>query len=327
MMKILLKFKFTVFFILLISSCSSNDDSPEKQEPSEAISLEKTKLTDFPLAEVAYLNITIEHPVVENNEEVEEGEIVIFLPHTVSSRTFSLKSTNLNTNNFDVFPSVGTQQLFSETETVKYTITSKSNLEKSVHYNVKIVIAAAPQEEKLAIVDFELLANDNSSYTNIDFVKEAKQQTVDSLLFCLFPASIDFSDLSPAIKYNGSIIEYQVNDEGYKEYVVSTGERINFKYPNVVDFKISNKDNTKSVVYRIIVDIDRPIVLDKEEITTINIKKGSTYNGTNLATWTNKGNYPITTMSQNEYTNVVTPAAGINNIFALTLSKNSGGDI
>lgn len=310
--------------MMLFIGCNNSDNSPNF--PQVDIDLNEAKLTDFPFKEIDYLNIEITQPVIDNNEEKKEGEIIITLPHTVSSLALTLKSINIDTDKYEIFPSLGVQTLFSETEFVTYKISSASNPEKSIHYKVKIVIAPDPQEEALLISNFELLTKDKASYTDIDLTKKATAlQSVDSLLICLLPLPGDYSNLCPAITFKGSKVEYRVNNGSFEEYPVSTGKNIDFKYPNTVDFKISNSKN--SVVYRIIVDTHHPIVFEKHTITVPDLQMGSTYNGVGVATWTNKGNYPITTMSPNEYSQVITPAAGLDNIFVTTLSKNGGGNI
>ncbi|WP_075341921.1 hypothetical protein [Tenacibaculum agarivorans] len=322
-MKISIKLNLLLFTLIILSSCSnSKDDSPIFFED---VNLKEARLTNFLLTETNYLNIEIEQPIIENNEEIKEGKIIITLPHTTTSLNLSLKSVNINGSDFNISPSVGAQVLFSQTEFVKYTITSIANSKKSIHYNVKVIISSTPQEQKLSITDFELLANDNSAFTNIDFIKESiSLQSVDSLLFCLFPKTIDFSDLTPAIKYHGSKIEYRVNNDDFEEYPVETGKSINFKYPNTVDFKVSN--STTSITYRIIVDTQHPVIFT-EDIVIPDLKMGDTYNGIGVTSWTNNGNYPISTMSPNEYSDVISPATGLNNIFTATLTKNSGGNI
>lgn len=314
-----------LIFSVLFISCSSNEDSTDGS--TDEIDLNEAKLTEFPFMEFDNINIQISQPTIENNEELTEGEILITLPHTVTSLLLTLKSVNIDTNKFNIFPSVGIQELFSETDFVKYTITTKNDLEKKTHYNIKIIIAPTPEEEKLSITNFELLSNDNNAYTNIDLIKESNLQTIDSLIVCLFPAPVNYSDLKPVITYEGSKIEYRVNDEIFREYPVNTTEKIDFKYPNTVDFKISNTTNSKSILYRVIIDTEHPIVVDESEITIPDLQIGNSYNSVGVATWTNRGNYPITTMSPNGYFNVITPVAGLNNIFTLTLSKNTTGNI
>lgn len=322
-MKLLRNFALMTFTFMLLANCSSSDNSPVDPE---IINLEEAQLTDFRFEEADYLNIEITQPLIEDNEEIKAGEISITLPHTVTSLSLSLKSVTIDEDKFEMFPPVGVKELFSESEFVTYTITSKSDVEKKLRYNVKVIIAPIPMEEagKLAITDFELLANDNTTFTAIDFKKEATSQVVDSLLFGLFPKTVDFSDLTPVVKYQGSKIEYRINDEAFKEYPVETGKSINFKYPNTVDFKIS--DATTSTIYRIVLDTERPVVFE-ETVIIPDLKLGDTYNGLGIMTWTNNGNYPISGMSPNEYVNLITPAAGLRNIFVATLTKNGGGNI
>ncbi len=312
--------------VALILGCES--DNSEPIDPKEETNLEEAMLTDFPLKEIEYLDINITQPKIENNEALNEGEIIITLPHTVTSPLLTLKSVNIDLDRFNVFPSVGIQELFSTTDFTKYTITSKSDVEKEIHYNVKIVIAPTPEEERLFISSFELLANDNSAFTDINLIKEARPSLrADSLLICLFSKTVDFSDITPAIKYNGSKIQYRVNDEDFEDYPIETGKSIDFKYPNTVDFKISNAMDSKSVTYRIMVDTQHPISFTVQELLIPDLNLGDTYTGAGVATWTNAGNYPISAMSPNEYTNVITPATGLDNILMATLSVSEGRNV
>lgn len=320
------QYLFIFIFSLFIFGCSSNDHSTIELKEDE-INIKQAQLTDFLFKEISYLNIKIKQPLIENNNETEEGEIIITLPYTVSSLLLSLKSVNIDTDKYNVFPSIGTQVIFSETEFIKYKITSKNNNQKSLHYNIKVIITDAPDEEKLSLLIFGLLSDDNSAYTNIDLTLKSKNQTVDSLLVCLFPKSVNFSNLVPWVEYKGSKIEYRINDDNFSEYPIKTGKSINFKYPNTVDFKISNTKNTKSIIYRIIVDTQHPILFNQSKTVTPNLLVGVNYNEVGVGTWTNQGNYPISTMTPNEYKNTKTPTAGLNNIFKTTLSKNSGGNI
>ncbi|MDD7885479.1 hypothetical protein [Flavivirga sp. 57AJ16] len=316
----------SLILALLFSGCSSDNNTPIN--PDEEINLQEAKLSNFPFEEIDYVGIQITQPILDNNEELYEGVIIITLPHTITSLALTLKSVNIDTSKFNIFPSVGSQENFSEIDYMRYEITSNTNPEMSIHYNVRVIIAPNPDEEKLSISSFELLANDNSSSTNINLIKEAKStQIADSLLVCLFPTTIDFSDIKPVIEYIGSKIEYRINGENFSEYPIETGRSIDFEYPNTVDFKISNSTNSKSIVYRIIVDTQNPIFFNQEEVVIPDLQMGNTYNGIGIGSWTNKGNYPISTMGPNEYTNVTTPVAGLNNIFVATLSKDTGGNI
>jgi hypothetical protein len=308
----------------LFLGCNSDDDTsniPDTSNTSDTpqkIDLKEAQLKDFLFTEIDYLNIGITQPIIEDNEEIKEGEIIVTLPHTATSLMLTLGSVDINTEAYSISPSVGTPNLFSETEFVKYTITSKTNPEKSLHYNIKIVIAKNPADENLDISNFELSTKDNSKHTNTFLIKESSVQLADYFLYCLFSESVDFSSLIPTITYEGSIIEYKINDGDYTEYQLNSEKSIDFKYPNNVYFKVSNSTKSTSKTFRIVVDTQYPILFDEPEITLPNVKTGSISNHPNVTTWTNKGNNPITSMSPDEYTDIV----GLDNIFLTTLSDN-----
>ncbi len=336
--KTLSKFAFFQFLIVItvfIFAC--NDDTAI---PNSNIDLENAKLNDFPLEEINYSDIEIIQPIIKNNEEITKGEITITVPYTVISLNLTLKSVNINTSEFSIFPDVGVQSFFSEKEYVTYKITSKIDPEKSLHYKIKVLIEEKPKEEKLSLTTFELIDvnHKDKPYTDIDLTTKATSQAIDSLAFCLFPVPVNYSKLTPAITYEGSKIEYRTNNNNFKEYPITTGAEIDFSYPNTVDFKISNTDNSKFKIYRIIVDTDYPVIFSGQTIiqpnlnqgeflshsvTVPNVKMGSTYNGVGVTTWKNMGNYPISNMSPNEYTNTTGPVADLN-IFTTTLSSTGG---
>ncbi len=324
---LVLKLQVLIFSFFLIA-CDSDNEKKSDSSTENEINLSEAKLSDFQFNEIEYLDIKIKQPIIDNNQEMEEGEIIMTLPTTTSPLVFSLKSTNIDDNKFSVSPSVGAQELFSESKFVKYTVSSKNDPNIKISYNVKVIISPPTNKELLSISNFELLSNDKSAFTDIDLVKEAKSiQSVDSLLICLFPKKIDFADLTPAIKFNGANIEYRVNNDDFKAYAVETGENIDFKFPNTVDFKISNSTKSESIIYRIVVDSQHPISFKEQEIVIPNLKVGETAKQLGITTWSNDGNYPISTMSPNEYNDVKTPSEGLKNIFTVALSKNGGGNI
>ncbi|WP_299781232.1 hypothetical protein [uncultured Formosa sp.] len=177
---------------------------------------------------------------------------------------------------------------------------------------------AGVTDEELAITSFDMLTQDHTFS-----VIAANIQPVDSLVICLFPSAVDFANITPTIAFEGSSISYRINDEEFKTYSATVGESINFSYPNTVDFKITNSDNSNSKVYRIIVDTEHPIVFNNSEITIPDTSVNTNYNGIEIETWTNVGNYPIRlTLRTTEYTNVTTPETGGNNIFSSTLTND-----
>ncbi len=323
-----LKIFLPLIITVLCIRCGSDDNSSPLSEGSEEeINLEEARLTDFPFQEIEYLDIEITQPTIVNNEEVEEGEIIITLPHTVTSLLLTLESVNIDTEKYNIFPSVGSLELYSETESVNYQITSTSNPDINIHYNVRVIVAPNPdpKEEKLSISSFRLLANDGVSQADLRLKKEALSiQSVDSLLFTLFPRSVDFSDLTPTIEYQGPRLEYRINDEEFRVYPVDTEEKIDFKYPNTVDFRVSDATNSTAITYRIIVDTTNPIVFNQPELNIPDLFPRDTYNGIGIGTWTNQGNYPITDMSPNQlrFTLGECNRTELCNIFNVELSSN-----
>ncbi|NIJ46348.1 hypothetical protein FHR24_002835 [Wenyingzhuangia heitensis] len=176
--------------------------------------------------------------------------------------------------------------------------------------------------ESLSITNFELLAKDNSSYTNIDLVVGSNLQSVDSLVICLFPISVDFTDLTPAITYLGSKIEYRINNDVFKEYSIKTGESIDFSFPNIVEFKVSNSESSLFKTYRIIVDTERPILFNNPNITIPDTEVKTSYNGLEIDTWKNVGNYPIrVTLRTTNYVDIKSPDNSTSTIFSTTLTN------
>jgi len=177
---------------------------------------------------------------------------------------------------------------------------------------------AAPDimAEKLSITSFKMLSN-NHSFSVIS----SHTQPVDSLVICLFPSAIDYSSITPSIAFEGDRIEYRVNGSDFMAYN-GEGDTIDFSYPNTVDFKIINSDDSEYKIYRIIVDTEQPILFNNNEITIPDTQVNTSYAGLDIDTWTNVGNYPIRlTLRTTEYVDVNTPEEGINNIFSATLTN------
>ncbi|MHA7944474.1 hypothetical protein ACJOV8_015460 [Formosa sp. 3Alg 14/1] len=174
-------------------------------------------------------------------------------------------------------------------------------------------------EEKIALISFDMLTKDHTFS-----VIKSDVFSVDSLVVCLFPTPVDYASISPLVNFEGTSISYRINNESFIEYSESVNNNIDFSYPNVVDFKISNSDDTESKVYRIIVDTEQPILFANSEITIPDSPVSSNYNGLNIDTWRNVGNYPIRlTYRTTEYVDVETPETGLNNIFSTTLTTAS----
>ena len=173
--------------------------------------------------------------------------------------------------------------------------------------------------EKLAITSLKMLSG-NHTFSVI----KAQTQPLDSLVICLFPSAVDYSNLSPIITFEGASVEYRINNDGYTGYNANLGELIDFSYPNTVDFKVINSDASDSKVYRVIVDTEEPILFSEPEIIIPNSQINTNYHGLDISTWQNVGNYPIRlTFRTTEYVDIETPEAGLNNIFSTTLTSDT----
>ena len=326
----LLFVKYVIFYgsVIFLISCSS-DSEGDLPKPVE-VDLNQARLSDFPLNEVEYVDIDIVHPEIEDGQETNPGSITITLPFTETALLYSLESVNLDLSQFEISPSVGEQQQFSEEVPVIYEITSLQNAEKSIHYEVKVIISPDEsddgdddddddEEDKVpSIRSFEFLATNNAELTSdVNALKATEDPTnaTDVLIYVIFPSSLDFSQLNPTIEFDGAKLEYRHNDDAYEVYPTA-GKILDFKYPNTVDFRVSNQDDSKSTVYRIIADVANPIKFEQAEVVIEDVKAGGNYTSFGAIKWTNQGNHPILPLDAKSFTNVSTPENGGNaNIF------------
>ena len=293
--------------VSFLLSCSSDsaDDLPEPVE----VDLNQARLTDFPLNEIEYVDIDIVHPEIQNGQETSRGTITITLPFTQVLRNYSLESVNFDLSKFEINPAVGEQRLFSENIPVVYTITSLEDAEKSIHYEVNVVISPP---EQLKLVDFSFLAANNAqlpSDVNALKIVQNPGQSSDSLVYIMLSSPVDFSQLTPTVGFEGAKLEYRLNNQDYEEYP-ATGLSIDFKYPNFVYFRISDQTNTRSQVYQIITDVLNPIKFESSELVINDIKADSSYFLEGVIRWEHQGNYPIRPLTASSYTNITTPIAG-----------------
>lgn len=183
--------------------------------------------------------------------------------------------------------------------------------------NTELPVEEEDKEEILAITDFKI-----SSEIHSFSVINASIQSADSLVICLFTSPVDYANLTPTVEYLGTRMEYRINNDDFKVYDVE--ENIDFSYPNIVDFKVSNVDNSSSKIYRIIVDTENPVLFTNEEITIPDSQVNTNYSGIEIGTWKNVGNHPIrVTMRTENYIDVITPNENINNIFSTTLTSET----
>jgi hypothetical protein len=321
--QILLLYIFTIF-TMVISSCSSDDNDPENPNAF----WENAKLNDFPLNEVAHLDIDISHPEISNGVETRRGEIHITIPFSQQSLTLSLKQFGLDQSKYSISPAVGVPQNFSE-GAVTYTIADVLSSERSVHYDVTIIHGGDPFFVNAEVTDFRFEKEKNPSLTNtIEALKISEYESYsENAIYVIVPLGTDFAGLKPTITYDAAKLYYSVGGE-FMVYPES-GLTVDFKYPKRFQLKAENSNGTKSKPYTVIVDVANPLQFDSPVVTD-NVKAG---NGLiedffGIATWTNQGNHPITGMSPTEYKDKTYPIpdyTGEANVITATLTNPNSG--
>ena len=312
----------------LFTSCTSDDDDDENVDNSF---WNEAKLNDFPLSEVAYLDIDIVHPEITNGVETKFGKIEITIPHSQTSRMLSLKQFNLDNSKYQISPLPGEQQDFSG-DPVTYTISSLSFEPKSVHYDVTVVYGGDPFFTNAKITGFKFEKSKNPALAaTIEAVKIAEYENyTENAIYVIVPQGTDFSQLTPTITYDAAKISYSI-DNDFSIYP-ATGLKVDFKYPKHFYLQAENSLGSRSRVYNVIVDVANPIQFDSP-IVTGNVVAGdgsAVENFFAVATWTNQGNHPITGMSPGAYKDKVYPIPnypGDANVITASISNPTGGTI
>ncbi|MBL3658947.1 hypothetical protein [Fulvivirga sediminis] len=229
---------FTLVLSVSIFSCGSDDDpdDPHILKPEDKIDLKEAFLTDFPIKEVDYVDIDLKQPTLVNGVQTNAGEITLLLPYTYKSDELTLESVNIDLEKFNVFPSVGAVMKFSEIDYVSYEIASRKDGNVKITYHVKIAYEQKPAPEQLFIRSFDFSADENTvAASKLKTIKSPKY-TEDSLLFVVFPAAVDFSDLTPSLQYSGTQIKYKVGNSDYIDYTANNS--IDFNTPIMYTLKL-----------------------------------------------------------------------------------------
>lgn len=311
---------------LLGSSCSSDDSN----ENGADVFLQEAKLNDFPLFEVAYLDIDIEHPEISNGTEIKPGKIKVTIPFSQTSLLLSLKQFDLDQSKYEIEPRIGERQDFSNGP-VTYTVSDVISSAKAVHYEVTIVYGGDPFFTNAKITGFKFEKGKNPTLAaTIDALKIAEYENyTENAIYVIVPQGTDFSQLTPTITYDAAKLSYNIDTQFvlYPE----NGLRVDFAYPKHFYLQAENSLGEKSRPYNVIVDVANPIRFDSPLITA-NVKSddGSSFeNFFAVATWTNQGNHPITGITPAEYNNKVYPAgySGDTNIITTTIVNPNAGTV
>lgn len=321
------KFFLAIQFISLFLIVSCQGDDPKEVTPNA--DLENAQLKSFPLSEVTHLNIKIVHPEIVNGEEKKYGEIEITVPATHQSLLLSLKQFDLDANKYSISPSIGDQQDFSKGK-ITYTISSNFHENKSVHYNVKIIVETAPVNLNSKITGFSFEKSKNPGLeSTINALKIAEYENYsENAIYILVPVGTDFSKLIPTIAFDAAKLYYSLGPE-FKAYTSNTMV-VDFKYPKHFYLQAENSNGVKSKIYNVIVDVKDPIKFEQLPVITSNVKAGdgsTTQYFPAVAKWINQGNHPIKGMAVENYKNKTFPFdyTGDANTITAILSNPVGG--
>ncbi|WP_025743805.1 hypothetical protein [Aquimarina pacifica] len=285
---------------LLHLSCTSNDD--DINEDTNTINFETAQLFSFVLSEVDAFEIeetSIKQPTMINGTPQNKGEITLKLAYTTTT-AFSLLEVPFDSSEFTISPAVGEKSIIPG-QTITYTITSKDS-SVSLQYDVLVTIEDLdPVNEPLTISNFSFLKANNPSLDNDISANEIRSLSFLSkhqgTIVMIVPRGTDFSDLKPTIEYSGSSITYHTDINGAQDdYTPFSQETsLDFKYPNLVQLKVYNSDQSRYVEYHVIVDVKDPISFDETDIILNDgdiVSRINIFN--NVTTFTHHGNYPIT---------------------------------
>ncbi len=333
---------YTRFFLILVFiitnsvyiSCSSSDDSIV-DDPGSSVNFENALLKTFPLSEVdpgSEERFSTEQPTLVNGVPQNKGKITIQISYTEVSK-FSLKQVEFNSSDFSISPEVGEPSIIPN-QIITYTITSTKDSSISLQYDVLVTIKEVnPGDEMLGITSFRFLKDNNSTLDkDINSFEIREENTVPHIrnarIAIVVPPGTDFSNLTPTINFKGSSLTYHTdtdgNDSDFKEFTNETS--LDFKYPNIITFRIYNSNKSKSYTVPIYVDVKNPIVFDESRVT---LNNGNTVSRDNLfdnvVEFTNQGNYPITASRINASEIKITETPEVNSVnYYRNISLRSG---
>ncbi len=329
----------TVFLINL--SCDTKDDSIiDPDTAPNSIDYEKALLKTFPLSEIDIElkadKITIHQPELKNGTPQEKGKITIELENN-DIKKFSLKQVDFNTSDFTISPAVGEKSIIPG-ETITYTITSTKETSISLEYEVLVIIKDVhPALQKLKLNGLNFLKTNNpdlsQDITSIE-VREHTGQSYNGTVMVIVPNETNLSNLIPTLDYDGRSIKFTTEHYGnhadFTDY--TEGTKVDFKFPNIVAFRLYNSDETRYREYRILVDFKKIIDFDDENIVLNNGNPINNFetNYDNVIGFTYKGNYPIKSHLSNPAIEVTkTPAEDPVNYYSnyyVRLKENNPDD-
>ena len=314
---------YKVGFVLLISwlfACNSGDD----QDPV-IVDLADAVLNDFPLFEVSYTDIQVRQPEIVDGEEITPGEIVITIPATFDILDLSLASVNFDVSKFEISPAVRSVQSFEAGNVITYTITSLEDPGKSIRYLVSVIKEEIPPVEEPKITDFRFEKSKNANLpSDIEALRIVEYPAMNSnVIYVLVPVNTDLANLVPSIDFEGEELEYRQGENDFSEYPqtdLNVDFRSDYDYLSFRDrngFELSVNTPGTQNRYRVVVDVETPINLEENSVSTPVVTVGETRRF--LYKWVNEGNHPVQHgMTASNYTDNAPGSKG--NIFSAFLA-------
>lgn len=283
------------FALLLVTTLAACKKDPINSTP---VDLSGILLEDFQLEETDIIGIDITHPVLRNGVETVPGDIYITVPRGTVLASLTPKASNFANNDFTVTPALGQSQNFAS-RMVLYSIASKTDPSKRVHYTVTITEVAPEPDPEAKLTSFRFEKAKNPSLpADVEAARIIEGVATIGKVFVFVPAGTAFSSLTPTMSFTGTGLFYLQDDAGVPEQATTVyptaGLAIDFTYPRV--FYAVVRSGAKVKTYKVIVDVKAPLYFDNATVTTPDAPLGAV-RFLQTTTFQNRGNHPITIAS------------------------------
>ncbi|WP_109829402.1 hypothetical protein [Reichenbachiella versicolor] len=288
-------------------SCSSSDDTNEDGDTgSSSIDINEALLSDFPLFGITPVSIDITNPSIEDNKETSHGKVVITVSHStvgLDKISASITSDELNLSKFEITPSNSEQLSFEDGKTHTFTISSVETKEELLHYDVQVLQEEAPVDRTPRITRFSFEKSKNPALTEDIDIHHSVQEFGLNKIYIFVPVGTDFTDLTPTVTFEGSKLYYN-QESSSTDRTEYTDQSMSFdlKYPKTLSLIVED-DEGELKTTSIIVDVINPVKLGSSSVSTPNAVELEAHYFSDVTTWTNQGNHPISFYKATKYEN------------------------
>ena len=281
---------FTLLLVALAVSCKKDGGN----DP-DSIDLTQARLSDFKLTETNYTNIQISHPELNNGAETAHGQISVKIPKGNTQLNLTPAISNFANDAFTISPALGTVQNFSN-RIVTYTIASKKDPGKRVHYDVSIIEEVDPANTQPAVTGFRFEKGKNPALpADVEAAKIVEGVGTIGKIYVFVPAGTNFSNLAAIIQFSGQELYYTQDANSAPQNSTASypaaGKIIDFAYPKQFFAIVKSGQTVKT--YEVIVDVRNPIKFATSTVTTADAARGG-IRFIEATRFTNQGNHPIT---------------------------------